>query len=61
MALPGAKRVLVDPERGAAKRLYTISVRPEFIRTILYTKRWASPMGMSVPIIRPTQNSARAQ
>ena len=60
MALPGAERVRRESERSSSKRLY-MSVRPEFVRTILYTKRWASLMGLTVPITRPTQNSARAQ
>jgi hypothetical protein len=60
MALPGAERVRRESERSSSKRLY-MSVRPEFVRTILYTKRWASLMGLSVPITRPTQNSARAR
>ena len=60
MALPGAERVRKESERSSSKRLY-MSVRSEFVCTILYTKRWASLMGSIVSITRPTQNSARAQ
>ena len=60
MALPGAKRVRRKSERSSAKGLYMF-VRSEGVCIILYTKRWASLMGLIVSITRPTQNSARAQ